>query len=282
LLAKQPFLPLLQLWKVGDQLIPLPPHGVGYFGFFLGLRGKFPDVWLLFTNSLRGDLEAWLSGCRQRFGIVRTGKRRPLLSHAYRVPATFDEHREHQLKLWEDFLLHFGLNAPLAFTPLPSRQAAGSEIGLICGSENNPGKRWPTGHWRALIESLPHERFILFGTKNDAPLTTAVATGFPLERVADLAGKTDLSSYVARLRACRLLVTNDTGGMHLANALGVPLIALFGPTNPVRTGPVFQAPARILQPPGCAPTGGGVLADLAPAVVAMAVQDLLAQTGVRA
>ena len=54
-------------------------------------------------------------------------------------------------------------------------------------------------------------------------------------------------------------MTNDTGGMHLANALGVPVIALFGPTNPVRTGPVFAAPVRILQPPGCPPTGGAAL-----------------------
>ena len=63
--------------------------------------------------------------------------------------------------------------------------------------------------------------------------------------------------------------------MHLANALGVPLVALFGPTNPLRTGPVFAAPVRILQPPGCAPTGGGALADLSPAVVLATVRELL-------
>eukprot|EP01035_Chromulina_nebulosa_P006530 gene6530-biopygen5543 len=79
-----------------------------------------------------------------------------------------------------------------------------------------------------------------------------------------------------RLRASRLLVTNDTGGMHLANALGVPLVALFGPTNPIRTGPVFNSPARILQPPGCPPTGGASLHDLAPATVIAAVQEILA------
>jgi heptosyltransferase-2 len=72
-----------------------------------------------------------------------------------------------------------------------------------------------------------------------------------------------------------LLVTNDTGGMHLANALGVPLIALFGPTNPVRTGPVFATPVHILQPPGCPPTGGGALIDLTPTTVIAAVKKLL-------
>ena len=60
--------------------------------------------------------------------------------------------------------------------------------------------------------------------------------------------------------------------MHLANALGVPLIALFGPTNPVRTRPVFNSPVHILQPPGCPETGGGSLADLTPAQVLAAVR----------
>lgn len=282
LLAKKPFFPLLEQAKVSDRLHALPPQGLGYFFFFRRLGMEFPDVWLLFTNSLRGDLEAWLSGCRQRFGIVRPGKFRPLLSHAYQVPRTFDERTHHQLRLWDEFLRHFGLNAPLSLESLALPAAGGTAIGLICGSENNPEKRWPVNHWRALIEALPEESFTLFGTANDAPLTAAVAAGFPLERVTDLAGKTDLPAYMERLRRCRLLVTNDTGGMHLANALGVPLIALFGPTNPVRTGPIFQAPVQILQPTGCPTTGGAALVELPPRAVVTAVQELLAQLPVRA
>ena len=273
LIAKPQFLPLLESWGVADQLHALPPQGLGYFVHFWRLRRAYPDTWLLFTNSFRGDLEAWLAGCRQRFGLVRPGKRRPLLSHAYVVPAGFDERTHHQLELWENFLRHFGLTvapdrSPVLSPPLASPKPgeggsppASFPIGLICGSENNPAKRWPVSHWRALIELLPAERFVLFGTANDAPITSAIAGGFG-DRVENLAGRTTLPEYSARLRACRLLVTNDTGGMHLANALGVPLIALFGPTNPVRTGPVFSAPVTILQPPGCAPTGGGSLADL--------------------
>ena len=92
--------------------------------------------------------------------------------------------------------------------------------------------------------------------------------------MADLAGRTDLPAFAERLRTCRLLVTNDTGGMHLANALGVPLIALFGPTNPIRTGPVFAAPHAILQPPGCPPAGGGALADLSPESVRAAIAEI--------
>lgn len=279
LVAKRQFLPLLKIWDLADRVQLLPPHGPGYFTHFRKLRGEFPDVWVLFTNSLRGDLEAWLSGCRHRFGILRRGKSRPLLSHTYAVPADFDEASHHQFELWENFLQHFGLHATPDRLPrrLPpaSHLPAFAPIGLICGSENNPEKRWPTRHWRALIEGLPAERFVLFGTAGDASLTTAVRAGFDPERVEDLAGKTDLSMFSARLAACRLLITNDTGGMHLANALGVPLIGLFGPTNPVRTRPVFDAPVRVLQPSGCPATGGGALADLKPETVLKAVQEAL-------
>ena len=269
LLAKAQFLPLLESWGVADHLHALPPQGLGYYAHFWRLRRAYPDTWLLFTNSFRGDLEAWLSGCRQRFGLLRPGKRRPLLSHAYVVPAGFDERTHHQLELWENFLRHFGLTVAPDRSPLAPRPSplAPAPIGLICGSENNPAKRWPVSHWRALIELLPTERFVLFGTANDTPITDAVAAGFGT-RVENVAGRTTLPEYCARLRACRLLVTNDTGGMHLANALGVPLIALFGPTNPLRTGPVFSAPVAILQPPGCPPAGGSPLSDISALTVA--------------
>lgn len=291
LLAKAPFQPLLERFGVADRVQPLPPRGRGYFRHFWRLRCEYPDCWLLLTNSLRGDIEAWLARSPQRFGLVRPRRRRPLLSHAWRVPADFDERRRHQVRLWEEFLRHFGLSAPPDFTPLVSpapqdppgagRGLSSSTplIGLICGSENNPEKRWPIAHWRALITRLaatrPGARFRLFGTPGDIPVANSVAFGAETA-VENLAGRTDLAGFAEKLRECSLLVANDTGGMHLANALGVPLIALFGPTNPVCTGPVFQSLHRILQPPGCAPVGGGNLADLTPDIVLAAVDEMLA------
>ena len=273
LIAARAFLPLLRDWQIADQLEALPPRGPGYFLHFWRLRSRYPDVALLFTNSLRGDLEAWLMRAPQRFGMLRPGRSRPLLTHSYRVPSDFDESTHHQLELWENFLRHFGLagaaDRSALGAPLTSPR---NRIGLIPGSENTPAKRWPIAHWRALIAGLPEVTFELYGTARDAAITHEIAAGFDPARVINLAGRTDLPTYVKHLRAARLLVTNDTGGMHLANALGVPLIALFGPTNPVRTGPVFATPATLLQPPGCPPTGGGALIDLSPAAVIAAVQ----------
>ncbi len=279
LIAKPQFMPLLEKLAVADRLRPLPAQGFGYFTHFARLSEEFPDTYLLFTNSARGDLEAKLTGCRQRFGIKRAGKWRPLLTHAYTPPADFDESQNHQFKLWTDFLRRFGLEAAPDLSPFPSASSRSdlvpsAPIGLICGSENNPEKRWPVSHWRGLIERFPLQRFLLLGTANDKAITGAVATGMG-GRVQDLAGKTNLVEYVERLQSCQLLVTNDTGGMHLANMFGVPLIVLFGPTNPVRTGPIFNAPAKILQPPGCAPTGGGSLSDLSVDTVATAVSSQL-------
>jgi len=272
LVAKKQFAPLLEAWAVADRVHALPPRGAGYFAHFRRLRDEFPDVWLLFTNSLRGDLEAWLTRTRQRFGIARSGRPRPLLTHGYRVPSDFDEQAHHQLELWENFLRHFGLDQPPDRQPVNAkRQTPNSKfIGLICGSENTPEKRWPVAHWRALITALPDEHFVLFGTPNDRPITSAVAAGFDATRVRDLAGKTDLLALADHQQRCRAIVANDTGGMHLANALGLPLIALFGPTNPGRTGPIFDAPVRLLRPPH-----GASLADLTPDAVVSALRDLL-------
>jgi len=63
LIGKAAFAPLVQNWGVTDRYEPLPPHGAGYFRHFWRQRQAYPDVYLLFTNSLRGDLEAWLTRC---------------------------------------------------------------------------------------------------------------------------------------------------------------------------------------------------------------------------
>ncbi|MGH7997149.1 MAG: glycosyltransferase family 9 protein [Opitutaceae bacterium] len=278
--ARNAFRPLLDAGDLADVVEPLPERGFGYWRFFRRLRARYPDVWIAFTHSPRGDLEGWLAGAPQRFGIRRHRRSRPLLTHAFRPPPSFREAEHHQTELWEMFLRRFGLEGPIPRAPAlrvenPEPAALASPvIGLIAGSENHPAKRWPVPLWRALVEALPNERFALFGTAGDCPVTAAIAAGFPPEKVEDLAGRTGLADYISRLERCSVVVANDTGGMHLANALGVPLVALFGPTNPIRTGPIFAAPLAVLQPPGCPPQGGAGLDLLPVAEVVRAVRAL--------
>jgi lipopolysaccharide heptosyltransferase I len=117
-----------------------------------------------------------------------------------------------------------------------------------------PGARWETKRWPAeyfaelvarLSMALPDAKFVLLGSHGDAPLTARIAQRDP-QRVLDLAGRTSLPQMVEWVRLSRLVVTNDTGPMHVAAALGKPVVALFGPTNPASTGPYGQLPG-VLQ-----------------------------------
>lgn len=289
LIAKPGLQALLELSGLADRVETLPERGLGYFQRFWRMRKEYPDVYVLFTHSTRGDLEAWLTRCPQRFGVVRAGRKRPLLTHRHELARDFDEAAHHQIEVWDGFFRRFGLAGEIDRSPLLLASAAGTTqaavsdpvhpvIGLIAGSENSPEKRWPVEHWRTLIVALSAEyayaTFVLLGTTNDQTITAAIGNGLGA-RLVDLAGKTDLPAYVHQLRQCTVLVSNDTGGMHLANALGVPVVGLFGPTNPVRTAPVYSAAFEIVQPPGCPATGGGDLAKLQPETVVPVVRRLL-------
>lgn len=271
LFTKADFIPLLEKLELVDSLIELPAKSISYFFHFLPLRAKYPDTYILFTNSLRGDIEAFLTGCPQRFGIIRQSRWRPLLTHSWKIPSHINEANLHQTRILEMFFKHFGLREQLDFSPLmtitdQSRQS--NFIGLICGSENEPKKRWPVNYWCELANRIlaenPKVKLILFGTTKDREITQQIAYDLPPERVIDIAGETDLLDFCERILTCRLIVCNDTGGMHLANALGLPVVALFGPTNPLRTAPVYEAPVNILQPPACPPRGGLSLSEIKP------------------
>jgi lipopolysaccharide heptosyltransferase II len=101
-------------------------------------------------------------------------------------------------------------------------------------------KRWPVENFAGLVGLLagkfPDARFAILGDGKDKPLGEIVSSVAP-ERCLNLCGQTSLPEMVEWLRLCRLMVTNDTGPMHVAAALGKPLVALFGPTEPRRTGP---------------------------------------------
>jgi heptosyltransferase-1 len=117
-------------------------------------------------------------------------------------------------------------------------------------------KRWPAEHFAALVRALeknfPSARFAVLGSGDDAPLGDKISAAAP-DKVINLCGKTSLPEMVELLRLGDLLVTNDTGPMHVAAALGRPVIALFGPTEARRTGPYGQLENVLRIPLPCAP-----------------------------
>jgi lipopolysaccharide heptosyltransferase II len=111
-----------------------------------------------------------------------------------------------------------------------------------------PGARWPTKRWpaesfaelvRQLAAAHPGMRFAILGGAEDRALGQAIASA-DSGRCLDLTGALSLPEMVEWIRLSALMVTNDTGPMHVATALGKPLVALFGPTQPRRTGPYRQ------------------------------------------
>jgi heptosyltransferase-1 len=123
-----------------------------------------------------------------------------------------------------------------------SRVSDNNYIVLIPGA-SNPKKRWPTASFASLadrIHSQSDAAIIMAGSAGDRKFSTAIqaATKAPL---IDFAGRTSLSELVALLRSARLIVSNDTGPGQIAGALGVPLVIIFGPTNPARLCPYRRA-----------------------------------------
>lgn len=109
----------------------------------------------------------------------------------------------------------------------------------ICPGANGPARRWPIERFEELVRRLSgsNARTLVFGSDADVALTRQVAAKAG-ERVIDLGGRTSLIELAGALLSCDLLVTNDTGPMHLAAALGVPLLVLEGPANVNQTRPL--------------------------------------------
>jgi lipopolysaccharide heptosyltransferase I len=104
-------------------------------------------------------------------------------------------------------------------------------------------KRWPIDSFAELVRQFPSSRreakFAILGGLDDRPLGAAIAKAAP-DRCVDLTGQVSLPEMIEWIRLSDVMVTNDTGPMHVAAALRKPVVALFGPTDPRRTGPYGQ------------------------------------------
>ncbi len=137
----------------------------------------------------------------------------------------------------------------------------GPIFGLNPGAEYGPAKRWPVEKFIAAAQAIQKRTnctWLLFGGKSDAAITHQIESAFPGPQSVtfDLAGKTSLRELMALLKTCRVLLTNDTGPMHVAAALGIPVVVPFGSTSPELTGPGLPGDARhrLLQSDApCAP-----------------------------
>ena len=169
-------------------------------------------------------------------------------------------------------------------------------IGLNPGAEYGPAKRWPLELFAEAANELYRRldcEFLIFGGPGDVAMAEQlrVRLAAPLAHghVTSLAGKTRLRELMSALKHCRVLITNDTGPMHVAAALGTPVVVPFGSTAPELTGPGLPGDPRhrLLQAGApCAPCflrkcpiDLRCLTDIPPERVVAAVMELLAAPG---
>jgi lipopolysaccharide heptosyltransferase II len=143
-----------------------------------------------------------------------------------------------------------GANVAAEVITPPARRPVQSppRIGLVAGAEYGPAKRWMSESFAAVARRVREEagaQWRLFGVEGDRPIAEVIATRLD-GQCENLAGKTTLAELIDRLRECRLLLTNDTGTMHLAAHFGVPVIAIFRSTENALTGPVGNG-SRVLR-----------------------------------
>jgi heptosyltransferase-2 len=216
---------------------------------------------LVLPNSWKSALVPWLAAIPIRTGY-RGESRWGLLTDVRRLA------RKAQPRLVDRFVaLAAARNAPpSAAAPAPpvlipdaaNLAAAVRALGLagegpvaiLCpGAEYGPAKRWPAEHFAALAARFLADgsRVWLIGSPNDRPAVEAVlAAGTPSPQLVDLAGRTDLGTAIDLLSLATIVVSNDSGLMHAAAAVGAPLVALFGSSSPAYTPPLSPR-ARIAR-----------------------------------
>ena len=205
--------------------------------------------WVIDLQCLaRSGAFAWLANGKFLIGLdeVREGAR-----GFYDVAVRRASFHTHAVDWYLAVLPRLGVPVHKNFQWLPERPAVAAAVQSKWPARNarwialQPGarwdnKRWPAEHFAALVRALaqkfPDTRFAVLGTAEDQPIGETIARAEPL-RCLNLCGQISLLEMVEWLRRCELMVTNDTGPMHVAAALGKPLVALFGPTEPRRTGP---------------------------------------------
>jgi lipopolysaccharide heptosyltransferase II len=254
------------MWKLipeVDAIIPLPDTSLPSVVKLLKQQMPF-DVAILFPNSLRVALETWLSGIPRRVGY-RGHWRSWLVNQIVREPRKPGPPEHHSLRFLR-IAGECGAETANAQRPTPNSQhPTGNQLstvhypppklGLCPGAEYGPAKRWLPERFAeaaAKITAQSSGQWILFGTKNDAAIGEQIAATIG-DHCVNRIGQTTLDQLIAELRDCRLLLTNDTGTMHLAALLGVPVVAIFGSTEPRLTGPLGNGHIVLRHHVECSP-----------------------------
>ncbi len=249
-------------------------HGMrGRLRLVQEMAGRGFDAAILLQNAFEAALVTSLARIPVRAGYTTDG-RALLLTHGVRKPPGIGS--RHQVHYYQEMLAGLGLSPGpdelelhLSATAREharrvvqrfgrEQDAGGPVIGFNPGASYGPAKRWPARRFGELARLLANDRdgamILVFGTGADSGAARLIRKMSPQpRRVLDLTGRTDLAQALAFIALCDVFVTNDSGLMHVAAALDVPLVAIFGSTDHVATGPFSRRAVIVRQSLDCSP-----------------------------
>lgn len=251
---------LIAIWKLVeevDEVLPLPSASPLSVARLLKRQDAF-DVAVLFPNSLRSALEVWLAGIPRRVGFTGHHRRWLLNQIVPDVPRTGPI--RHQVHHYLQIARNLGAEVegevmPRAVTRNGAVAKSELLLGLCPGAEYGPAKRWLPERFAEVASTIADQRgakWVLFGTEADAASGKVIADALG-DRCINRIGQTTMEELADELRECRALLTNDTGTMHLATLLDVPVVAVFGSTEHRLTGPLGDRNVVVRHHVECSP-----------------------------
>ena len=232
------------------------------------IKEKF-DLGILLTNSFSSALKFWLWGVKERIGYpaeyrgIFLTKKVPLAGKPRSIHLS-----EEYFRILEAAGLKEFEKKPEFFIPEKNLLKAGemlketgfqnSEllIGVCPGATYGPAKIWPKERYLNVISYLIKEKgakIIIFGGSGETEIINYLLKNQDFSDSIMASPDNDILTGAALIKKCRLFITNDTGPMHIAAALGIPVIAIFGSTNPVWTGPSGAGTRVIYRKLECSP-----------------------------
>jgi len=263
--------------QICEQLINYDPQGMhaGFSGrerLAVDLRAQKFDVALLLQNAFDAAWLAWRANIPERIGYARDG-RSFLLTKAVPVPKP-GEIPPHEKYYYLELLRRAGLvDSPsqvsfIAMTVSEEKRARAAQfllesgalpnalrIAIGAGASYGSAKCWLPSRFAQVANRLQAQsdaNVILFGTATETAVSNAIAAELRRPPI-DLTGKTSIADLPALLSQCHLFVGNDSGAMHVAAAVGLPVVAVFGPTDPHGTAPVTPRCTVVQEKPYCSP-----------------------------
>jgi len=261
-----------------NELIPYEApcgwHGIGAkWSIARELRKRNFDCAILFPNAFEAAALVWATRIPQRIGYKRDG-RGALLTRAVAVPLegeTPPHQRFYYLELLKraELISRYSTDTPIRLSGAAAAASQGRErfgaaslrravVGVSPGAAYGGAKRWLPESFAQVAVLLARERdaaVAVFGSREELPICEAVrekveAAG---QECVNFAGATTLPEFIELAAACELFLTNDSGPMHIASALGVPTLAVFGATDDFATGPTGESSRVVREPVECSP-----------------------------